>query len=121
VDHRDLTAVKAAYRLRRHALLFAAVNAGLFVGDLLLPGPVWFIYPLLFWGTALVIHAFLVRAIHLDPAWAEQRTRRLRLLSYDQGHIAQIEAAPFGAAGPAASAGGAAAERGDDQPCRPRT
>lgn len=81
-------------RLTHHIFLFAAVNTGLVIADLLLPGRPWFFYPLLFWGTALAVHFFLVKALHVDPDWAERRSARLREASYDRKHIDQIAAAP---------------------------
>jgi hypothetical protein len=81
---------RAVRRLTHHIFLFAAVNTGLVIADLLLPGRPFFFYPLLFWGVALIVHAFLVKALYVDPAWAEQRAERLREASYDRKHIDQI-------------------------------
>lgn len=84
--------------VRRHALIYGVANAGFLIVDLLTPGPIWFLYPLLFWGGALAMHRYLVKSLVSDPDWAERRTERLRRHSYDIGHIEQIEAAAQGAA-----------------------
>ena len=80
--------------LTRHGVIFAAVNTGLLAADLMLPGRPFFFYVLLFWGAGLAAHVFLVKALHVDPGWAERRAERLRDSSYDRRHMGQIAADP---------------------------
>jgi len=98
-DGKAVRAGRAVLWVRRHALIYVVANAMLLAVDLLTPGPVWFVYPLLFWGAGLAMHHALVKALLSDPGWAERRAERLRRDSYDISHIQQIEATPRGASG----------------------
>lgn len=91
--------------VQRHAVVCGVANAGFVAVDLLTPGPVWFVYPLLFWGGALAMHHYLVKSLRSDPDWAERRTERLRRHSYDIAHIERIEEAAQDAAGQSRSGG----------------
>jgi 2TM domain-containing protein len=59
---RELVVGDARIGWRIHAALYAVVNAGLALVNLLaLPGEVWFVYPLLGWGIGLALHYRQVR------------------------------------------------------------
>ena len=78
-------------RLRRHFLAYAAVICALFLIDLLAPGPWWFLWPMLGWGAVVTAHWLYVKSVHIDDAWAQQRTEDIRLQAHDLGHIEDIE------------------------------
>ncbi len=82
---------RAARRLRRHILAYAAVIFALFLIDLLTPGSWWFLWPMFGWGVALAAHWLYVKSVHIDDDWAHQRTEDIRLQAYDLGHIEDIE------------------------------
>ena len=86
------TAVRdgAIRRLRRHILVYAAVNGALFLIDLLTPGPWWFLWPMLGWGVAVAAHWLYVKSAHIDDDWTQRRTEDIRLQAYDLGHIEDI-------------------------------
>ncbi len=87
------TAVRdgAIRRLRRHILVYAAVNGALFLIDLLTPGPWWFLWPMLGWGVAVAAHWLYVKSVTIDDDWAQRRTEDIRLQASDLGHIEDIE------------------------------
>ncbi len=64
----------------KHVVVYAVVNAGLVVINLLdSPGTLWFPWPLLGWGVGLALHAFTV----LGPsrwntrAWEERQIQKI--------------------------------------------
>ncbi len=81
---------RAFRRLRRHILVFAAVNGALFLIDLLTPGPLWFLWPMFGWGFALAAHWLYVKSVNIDDDWAQRRTEDIRLQAHDLGHIEDI-------------------------------
>ena len=82
---------RAVRRLRRHLLAYVAVNAVLFLIDLLTPGSWWFLWPMFGWGVAVAAHWLYVKSVHIDDDWTQQRTEDIRLQAYDLGHIEDIE------------------------------
>ena len=85
-DERD----RALRRLRRHILVYAAVNGALLLIDLLAPGQWWFLWPMFGWGVALAAHWLYVKSVHIDEVWAQLRTEDIRLAAHDLGHIEDI-------------------------------
>ena len=81
---------RALRRLRRHILVYAAVNGALFLIDLLTPGPLWFLWPMFGWGFALAAHWLYVKSVNIDDDWAQRRTEDIRLQAHDLGHIEDI-------------------------------
>jgi hypothetical protein len=63
-----------------HLLVFAAINAGLFAinwitrGD---DGSWWFLWPLLIWGTGLIVHILVTVAPVFSPEWADRRAQQI--------------------------------------------
>ena len=81
---------RAARRLRRHILAYAAINGALFLIDLLTLGPWWFLWPMLGWGVALAAHWLYVKSVNIDDDWAQRRTEDIRLQAHDLGHMEDI-------------------------------
>ncbi len=51
----------------------------------------WSFWPLFVWGAALAVHFLYVKSGSVDDDWADRRARKLKLTSYDHGHMRQIE------------------------------
>jgi hypothetical protein len=69
---------KALQGLYIHLLVFAVVNAGLFLFNWATRGPDgawWFYWPLLGWGIAVAIHLLTFIPV-FSPDWAERRAAR---------------------------------------------
>jgi hypothetical protein len=69
-----------------HLAVYAIINAGLFLINLVTDrGNWWFFWPLLGWGIALAIHAVMVFAIEgpRGQAWQERKIREF--MEHDQG------------------------------------
>ncbi len=81
---------RAIRRLRRHILVFAAVNGVLLLIDQLAPGQWWFLWPMFAWGVAVAAHWLYVKSAHIDEVWAQLRTEDIRLAAHDLGHIDDI-------------------------------
>ncbi len=81
---------RAFRRLRRHILVYAAVNGALFLINLLTPGPLWFLWPMFGWGFALAAHWLYFKSVNIDDDWAQRRTEDIRLQAHDLGHIEDI-------------------------------
>ena len=77
--------------LRRHLLVYAAVNSVLFLINLLTPGPWWFFWPTLGWGVGVAIHYMYVRSVSIDEGWADRRADEVRYKAYDVAHIKDID------------------------------
>jgi hypothetical protein len=81
-DPRYREARRHARKLRgfyTHLLVFAAVNLGLFVLDMLgNPGRLWFGWPLAGWGLGVACHGLSVFAFHggFGREWEERAIRR---------------------------------------------
>ncbi|TET22610.1 MAG: 2TM domain-containing protein [Candidatus Cloacimonadota bacterium] len=55
-----------------HLLVFFVINFSLFLLNLLLyPYSLWFYFPLLMWGTAIIIHFFAL-FVRRDEEWNER-------------------------------------------------
>ena len=81
---------RALRRLRRHILVYAAINGALLLIDLLMPGQWWFLWPMFGWGVVVAAHWLYVKSAHIDEAWAQLRTEDIRLAAHDLGHIEDI-------------------------------
>jgi hypothetical protein len=71
---------KAIQGLYTHLLVFAVINAGLFLINWVMRGPDgawWFYWPLLGWGVALAIHVVVTFVPVFSPDWAERRAERM--------------------------------------------
>jgi fatty acid desaturase len=71
---------KAIQGLYVHLLVFAVINAGLFLINWATRGADgnwWFYWPLLGWGVALAIHLVVTFAPVFSPDWAERRAERM--------------------------------------------
>lgn len=70
---------RARLALKVHVMVFAVVNVGLFLINLLSdPSYLWFLYPLVSWGMALLLHAIATKyvpslAVQLEHAFAYSR------------------------------------------------
>ncbi|HEY7468982.1 MAG TPA: 2TM domain-containing protein [Acidimicrobiia bacterium] len=59
-----------------HLLVFAVINAGLFLTNWLTrgeDGTWWFVWPLLIWGIGLMIHVLVVVAPVFSPQWVDRK------------------------------------------------
>jgi hypothetical protein len=68
-----------------HVLVFAVVNTGLFLINLLTrgeDGPWWFLWPLAAWGIALAINTLVVFAAVFTEGWKQRKADEL----YRRGH-----------------------------------
>jgi hypothetical protein len=94
---------EAAYRQQRrmrrmylHLIAFSAGVVGLFVSDYFTPGRPWFHWPAMAWGAVMLAHYLYCKSMQVahDEAWADERSRDLRMKSYDLGHIRAILRSP---------------------------
>lgn len=63
-----------------HLLVFAAINAGLFTINWITRsdgGSWWFLWPLLIWGTGLIVHILVTVAPVFSPDWADRRAQQI--------------------------------------------
>jgi hypothetical protein len=63
-----------------HLLVFAVINAGLFAINWITRsdnGSWWFQWPLLIWGTGLIVHLLVTVAPVFSPEWAERRAQQI--------------------------------------------
>ena len=90
-DEAYKTALKRAEALQGyyiHLLVFAVVNAGLFLINLLTrgeDGSWWFVWPLAVWGIAVVINTLVVFAGVFTGGWKDRKADEL----YRRGRQAQ--------------------------------
>jgi fatty acid desaturase len=81
--HARVQAIKGFYI---HVTVFALVNIGLFIINLLTGGGWWFYWPLLGWGIGLGVHALGVFGFGGGPwgrEWEERKTREF--MDQDRG------------------------------------
>lgn len=78
--------------LRKHFIVFALVNAVLFLIDRVAGGGWWSFWLIYAWGIVLAVHFFYVRSVNVDERWVEERADDVRLRSYDVSHIEDINA-----------------------------
>lgn len=65
------------YKFRIHAVVFAAVMTLLvLINVLTMPGTIWFIWPLLGWGTAVAIHGARVYLFADSTEVLDAQTKR---------------------------------------------
>ncbi len=71
---------KAIQGLYTHLLVYAVINAGLFLINWATRGPDgdwWFYWPLLGWGVAVAIHLVVTFVPAFSPDWADRRAERM--------------------------------------------
>jgi hypothetical protein len=62
----------------RHLAVYVIVNLGLFLINMMAsPGSLWFIWPLMGWGIAIVLHALRVFGGSLGSNWEEKKIAEL--------------------------------------------
>ena len=87
--------VKDKKEFYQHLTSFIGVNISLFVINVVMsPRDIWFIYPLLFWGLALVFHYLSVFGLpgtgKLSAEWEEQEIEmEVQKLRQADGYIAE--------------------------------
>jgi hypothetical protein len=70
--------VSALRRFYGHLSVYVIVNLGLFLINMLTsPGTLWFIWPLMGWGIAIVLHAFRVFGETSGSKWEERKIAEL--------------------------------------------
>lgn len=77
--------------LRRHVIAYVAVIGCSSVINIIDGAPWWAFWPTAVWGTVLMIHFFIVKAMTIDESWANERALDLREHSYDFDHMKDIE------------------------------
>ena len=78
--------------LARHRLAFLVVIGTAFtVNVLTFSGNLWAFWPAFVWGLALLVHYLIVRSIHVEEEWVDERAADLRMNSYDFDHIHNIK------------------------------
>lgn len=80
-----------ARQLRFHFACYAVVIVSLAVIDLNFSEARWFHWPAMAWGAILCAHFLYCKSLAVNDEWVEERTSRLRINSYDLGHIRSIE------------------------------
>lgn len=78
-------------QLRLHFVCFASVVIALAVIDIGFSEARWFHWPAMAWAVVFSIHFLYCKSHSVDDEWAEERASRLRINSYDLGHIREIE------------------------------
>jgi hypothetical protein len=71
---------KQVQGLYTHLLVYAVINAGLFLINWATRGPDgawWFYWPLLGWGVAVAIHLVVTFVPVFSPDWADRRAERM--------------------------------------------
>lgn len=75
---------------RPHLLLFMLVQVVLQGLNAWRGAPWWGLWPLLGFGTLLLLHYLLYKAATVDERWAESRVQDLNVRSYDRSHIENL-------------------------------
>ena len=70
-----------------HCVTFVCVIALLFLIDWWLASEGWLFWVCCGWSVVLAIHFFIVKSMHVDEDWADDRALELRINSYDLKHI----------------------------------
>ena len=83
--------VRARRLLRIHFACFATVVIVLAAIDLGFFETRWFHWPAMVWGALFCVHFLYCKSHAVDDDWVEKRTSRIRINSYDLGHIQSIE------------------------------
>ena len=91
-------AARVRNSFRRHALLFAGINAALNVANVFIGSGWWAFWPLVLWSIPFAVHYLRYKALTIDEEWVDSRTTELRIKSYDRDHIENIAAHGPGAA-----------------------
>ncbi|MGZ3461129.1 MAG: 2TM domain-containing protein [Archangium sp.] len=62
-----------------HLLVYLVINLGLFLIDVLTPGGPWFYWPLIGWGTVVLLHGVtvLLQGSLFTERWKERKVRQL--------------------------------------------
>ncbi len=74
-----------------HARAYLATAAALILVNVLTGHGWWSFWPLFIWGAVLAVHFLYVKSRGVDDDWADRRARKLKMTSYDHGHMRQIE------------------------------
>ena len=78
--------------LARHRISYVVVIGTAFaINVLTFSGKLWVFWPAFAWGLALLVHYCIVRSIHVEDAWVDERAEDLRMNSYDFDHIHTIQ------------------------------
>ncbi len=76
----------------RHRIAFIlVVGTALAVNVLTFSGTLWVFWPAGVWGLGLLVHFLIVRSIHVQEEWVDERVADLRMNSYDFDHIHNIQ------------------------------
>ncbi len=83
--------IRARIWLVRHAYALTLVLVPVWVIDFFVPGGWSSFWVTLLWFVAFAGHYFFVRALGTSDAWARDRALDLKVKSYDERHIQEIE------------------------------
>ena len=76
--------------LRPHVLVYIGVAAGAMLLNYLSPADRGLFIPILLWGVLVLVHYLIVRTIHTDPEWVEERSESITMNASDLSHIEDI-------------------------------
>ena len=92
--------LRAARYLRPHARAYALAAVIFLLVDLVGSEGWWFFWPVLIWGSVVLLHYMYVKIVNIDDDWAAERTREIGGRAYDLGHIEDIRKRYQGAVRP---------------------
>ena len=98
-ERRETSPEERAAKRARDFRLFALhrlayiliVGVALAVNVLTFSGTLWIFWPAGAWGLVLLVHFLIVRSIHVQDEWVDERVADLRMNSYDFDHIHNIQ------------------------------
>ncbi len=76
--------------LRPHILAHGAVVAGVMALSYFAPADRGLFIPIMLWGVLVLVHYLIVRTIHTDPDWVEERSETITMNASDLSHIEDI-------------------------------
>lgn len=76
--------------VRPHILGYGAVVAGVMALSYFAPSDRGLFIPILLWGVLVLAHYLIVRTIHTDPEWVEERSESITMNATDLSHIEDI-------------------------------
>ncbi|MEM8686756.1 MAG: hypothetical protein AAGF81_05485 [Pseudomonadota bacterium] len=76
--------------IRPHIAAYGVVVAGVMALSYIAPADRGLFIPILLWGVLVLVHYLIVRTIHTDPDWVEERSETITMNASDLSHIEDI-------------------------------